>query len=565
MPIHLIQVCWGVNVLGDVTKKYLIKRKEQLKEDRVPWEKNWKESQKYILPFSGRFLVNDNKSRNYNNIIDNTGTIASRTLASGLMSGLTSPARPWFKLSHPNKDLTQYEPVKVWLEEVTKRMRHVFSSSNLYQILPSLYREMGIYGVGALMPTSDYNKIVHFKQFTVGEYYIGSNSKRQIDSLFRENSQTVKQVVDQFGINAVSNRTRNLFLSENYEQKITINHLIEPNLNRNITKKNNKNMPFRSCYWEDGGGEDVIKQSGFDDFPLMVPRWDVIVGDTYGYGPASEALGDVKQLQHEQKMKGVAIEKMVNPPMVTDASMRGDVITNAPSSVTYLNIGSNTSAFGLKEAYQVRVDVNHLMMDIKETQDRIKTAFYSDLFLMLHESDRRQITAYEVAEKNQEKLIMLGPVLQRFNDELLKPLVNWVFKEMVSRGFVPPAPQELQDKELTVEFISLLAQAQEMVGIGGIERLAGFVGNLASIEPSVVDKFNFEKAVDEYSTILGTPAEITNTDDEVAEKRKIRAEQQQMQQMAEMAPAMAQGAQAAKTLSETNLAGLTEQVNGGVM
>lgn len=552
--------------MGTPSVKYLIKRKQQLVEERASWEVNWKDAQSYILPISGRFIQDKSSDRNYNKIIDNTGTMASRVLASGLMSGLTSPARPWFKLVHPNTELAAMKHIKAWSEEVTRRMRYIFQKSNLYQVLPSMYRELSVYGTAAMVPVPDQDTVVRFRQFTVGEYYISAGAKRTIDTIYRQYNRTVKQLVEEFGYENVSVRTKSMYDRQQFEQPITVNHLIEPNLDRKFEINNNRNMAYRSVYWEDTSGDDaIVKVSGFEDFKVLVPRWDLMVGDNYGFGPAIEALGDIKQLQHQQRFKGLAIEKMVNPPMVADAAMRGDIISNAPSSVTYMPSTNNPNAQGIRDAYQVRIDINHLMMDIQEVQNRIDTAFYKDLFLMItNDNGAGRATATEIAEKHQEKLLMLGPVLQRFNDELLKPIVSLTFEEMVKREFIPEVPQELQGQELSVEFISLLAQAQEIVGIGSIERLVGFAGNLAQFKPEVLDKLNADEALEEYANMLGSPSSIIRTEEEVGQVRAERAKQQQMQQMMEAAPAMAQGAQAAKTLSETDLAGLAEQVNGGV-
>ena len=552
--------------MTELTTRYLTKRKNELKATRSAWEPHWKDCQKFILPISARFLEEKVSGRNFNAIIDNTGTVASRVLASGLMSGLTSPARPWFKLVHPNSELAALKHIKAWSEEVTERMRFVFRSSNLYQVLPSMYRELGVYGTAACLPIADEQKLIRFRQFSVGEYYIGAGAKRTVDTLYRHYSRTVKQLVEEFGYNEVSNRTRRMYDQENFEQTIMINHLIEPNLGRNFARNDNKNMAFISVYWEDGGDQNKhLRQSGFETFKPLVPRWDLMVGDDYGYGPATEALGDVKQLQHQQKFKGLAIEKKVNPPLTADAAMRGDIISNAPNSVTYLPPSNNPNAHGIKSQYDNNVDISHLSLDIQEVQRRIDTAFYKDLFLMIaSDTSAGRATATEIAEKHQEKLLMLGPVLQRFNDELLKPIISRTFEEMVNHDFIPDIPEELQGQEITVEFISLLAQAQEIVGIGGIERMVGFAGNLAQFKPDVLDALNGDEALKEYAEMLGVPTATINTKEQIAEIRSQRAEQQKMQQMAEMAPAMAQGAQAAKTLTETDTAGLVDKINGGV-
>ena len=124
---------------------------------------------------------------------------------------------------------------------------------------------------------------------------------------------------------------------------------------------------------------------------------------------------------------------------------------------------------GFRAAIDVRLDLSHLAADIAEVQGRIKEAFYANLFLMLAESDRREITAREIDERREEKMLMLGPVLERLHDELLSPLVARVFNIMARNGQLPEPPRGLDGRGLQVEFISILAQAQKSVATAGIE------------------------------------------------------------------------------------------------
>ena len=60
------------------------------------------------------------------------------THASGMMAGLTSPARPWFRLTVADAGLREYGPVKEWLWDVANRMRDMFLKTNLYAVLQEL-------------------------------------------------------------------------------------------------------------------------------------------------------------------------------------------------------------------------------------------------------------------------------------------------------------------------------------------------------------------------------------------------------------------------------------------
>jgi hypothetical protein len=360
---------------------------------------------------------------------------------------------------------------------------------------------------------------------------------------------TVIQLVNQFGVNNVTQSTRTLYEKGQYHEWITVIHAIEPNNTRDITKQDNLNMPVRSHYWEKGSNEGVyLRKSGFEEFPVMAPRWDVLGNDVYGRSPGMDALGDVKQLQIQQKLKGKGIAKQIDPPMVGSSDLQGKPANTLPGGVTYTDITAGGTGF--TPAYQVNFNLNDMKEDIFEVQTRIKRAYYEDLFLMLAQSDRREITAREIEERHEEKLLMLGPVMERLNDELLDPLIDRTFNIAMRAGILPPIPKELEGGgELRVEYISIMAQAQKLVGTTGIERLAGFVGNLAAVDPGVLDKFDSDQAVDEYADMLGTPPGLVNSDEEVEAMRRDRQQKEQQAQNLAMA---GEATNIAKTASETD-------------
>ena len=90
-------------------------------------------------------------------------------------------------------------------------------------------------------------------------------------------------------------------------------------------------------------------------------------------------------------------------------------------------------------------------------------AFNVDLFMMIANSGRGQMTATEVAERHEEKLMMLGPVLSRLNEEVLRPLIERCFDILARQGQLPPPPEELRGQKLSVEYTSMLARSQRAI------------------------------------------------------------------------------------------------------
>lgn len=525
------------------------KRLAALDNERQSFISHWRDISDFLLPRRGRFLLTDrnNGSKKNGSIIDSTGTLALRTLSSGMMAGITSPARPWFRLSTQDPRLADENEVRVWLDRVVRLLRDIFNRSNLYNVLPVLYEELGSFGTGAMLVTEDYEDVIRCYPMTVGEYYLANNDRLEVDTFYREYSLTVGQLISEFGEDKVSDKVRELWQRGSVDEWIDVVHAIEPNGRPDVTSRLSKDKPFKSVKFEKGGTRNLLSEMGFDEFPVMAPRWHLLSTDVYGRSPGMDSLGDIKQLQMEQKRKQQAIAKMVNPPLTGPGTLRNQPISSLPGGITFADTLQGQQ--GLRPTYEVNPRIAELMQDIQQTQDRIRQGFYADLFQMMTLSDRRQVTAREIDERHEEKLLMLGPVLERLHNELLDPLIDRTFAIAERAGIVPEPPEVLQETPIKVEYISMLAQAQQAIGIGAIERTLAFVGQMAAVSPTAVDKINTDKTIDEYAEMQGTPPEIIVPNGEVEKIRKARAQQeQQMQQMA----ALQQAAEGAKTLSDTD-------------
>jgi hypothetical protein len=519
------------------TRDKLFTRWGQLKTERATWWAHWQEISTYLLPRSGRFYVTDRDKgwRRHNAIYDNTGTRALRVLGAGMMAGATSPARPWFRLGTADPELNAYQPVKIWLADVTTRMQMVFQRSNTYRTLHQMYEERGAFGSASSIVLPDYQNVIHHYPVTVGEFAIAQNYQGQVCTIYREFEKTVGEIVKEYGYKNCSTTVRNMYDRGSLDAWIRLIQAIEPRADRDIRKKDALNMAWGSYTFEVGGNpQQFLRESGFKDFPALVPRWATAGGDIYGNSPGMEVLGDVKQLQHEQLRKAQVIDYQTKPPLQVPTSMKNRDVESLPGGISFYD----GQTAGIKTAFEVNLDLNHLLMDIQDVRERIRGGFYADLFLMLANATDTRMTATEVAERHEEKLLMLGPVLERLHNELLDPLIDMTFTRMLEAGVIPPPPQELQGMELSVEFVSMLAQAQRAIGTNSVDRYVANLGAVASFKPEVLDKFDADKWADSYADMLGVDPNLIVGTDQVAVVRqaraKMQAQQAQMEQVKQM-------------------------------
>lgn len=538
------------------TVKSYNKRLEALKSERSSFMPVWQELSDYHLAHRGRFLVSDRNKGHKRNTkqYNNTSRLASRTLASGMMAGITSPARPWFRLGTADPALKEKAAVKHWLYEVQQIMYEVYAQSNTYNSLHMLYSELGVFGNGVMGIYDDFDTVIRCRPYTVGSYMLAANGDNEIDTMYREYQISVAQCVKQFGIDNVSHHVKNMWDNGNTESWVDVVHVIEPNDDRDHMSPLATDMAFRSVYYEKGatteGSNTFLRRSGFPQFPITAPRWDITGEDIYATDcPGMTALGDTKALQLGERRMYQAVDKVSNPPLQGPAALKSKVGSTLRSGEIVWN---DANSDGLRSIYEnYRPDLGALATVNREAEMRIKRAFYEDLFLMLANSDRRQITAREIAEKHEEKLLMLGPVLERLHSELLDPLIDVTFTKLQRGGVLPPPPPELENMELKVEYVSVLAQAQRLVGVGAIERMAGFSAQLAAVWPGARHKFNAEQSIDEYADALGVPPQTVRSDDEAAALAQAEAQAAAQAQAAEQGQAMAE---TAKTMSDTSVA-----------
>ncbi len=516
-----------------IERKLLLSRWEQLKNERASWMSHWQEISDYLLPRSGRFFVTGRNQggKRHNNILDNTGTRALRVLAAGMMAGMTSPARPWFRLTTSIPELDESAAAKAWLADVTRLMMMVFAKSNTYRALHSMYEELGAFGTASSIVLPDFTNVIHHHSLTAGEYAIATSNQGRVDTLYREFQITVAQMVREFGKNKCSPTVQNLFDRGALEQWVTVIHAIEPRADRDPTKNDDRNMAWKSVYFEPGANEScTLRESGYRSFRALCPRWAVAGGDIYGNSPAMEALGDVRQLQHEQLRKAQGIDYKSNPPLQLPVSAKNQDISTMPGGLSYVDTVNPNG--GIRTAFEVNLDLSHLLADIVDVRERINSSFYADLFLMLANSTNPQMTATEVAERHEEKLLMLGPVLERMHNEILDPLIEMTFQRMAEANILPPPPLEMQGIDLNVEFVSMLAQAQRAIATNSIDRFVGNLGSVASIKPEVLDKFDADRWANTYADMLGIDPELIVPGHQVALIRKQRAQEQQDAQQA---------------------------------
>jgi hypothetical protein len=536
-----------------IKQQSLLQRWQALDNEFSSWRNHYREINENLSPRTGRFFLtetNRGDAKRWNDIYDSSATSCLDTLSAGMMSGATSPARPWFRMAVPDEDMMQSESVKLWLSELTVRMLRVFNRSNTYRTLHTIYEEDAAYGTAASILVDDYRTVIHHHCLTAGEYRLAQDYKGNVNALYRQFQKTVVELVAEFGYKNCSRFVQQAYDKGALDTYVDVCHAIEPREDRDISKPDNKNMPYRSVYFElhSDQQDKFLREGGMRSFRVLAPRWAVSGGDVYGTSPGMRALGDIKQLQHQQYAKAMAIDYQVDPAKIFPTSAKNSMIDTLPGGISFVD---TTAPQAVRNAFNVELNLQYLLEDISDIRRRIDAVFFTDLFRMLANDTTGSMTATEVAQRQEEKLLLLGPVIERLHDELLDPMITITFESMLAAQLVPPPPPELQGIDLQVEFVSMLAQAQRAIQTKSVDRFVLTLGQIASFKPDVLDKFDQDYWAETYSDALGVDPKLIVGDGDVALVRKQRQAQQAAAQAAAMGESMTKSAQ--------NLAGANTQ------
>lgn len=496
----------------------------------------------------GLMNTSDGKRRpKMRQLMDSHPILAFRTIESGMYSGLSSPNRPWLRFKFADEGLNKFQAARVWIDQLERLVYRMFDASNFYQVARQNYGEMARFGPAAGIMTEHWREIAPCLALPVGTFWFGIDDAFGVDTLLRDVPMTVEQVVSkwvgrpggQMDWSAVDSKVKEQWDNSNYGHIVQVRQLIEPG----------PGGRWESTYWDqnDQRKETVLEAKAYSEQPFWGPRWDVRGYAAYGRGVGHHAMADMRELHMQAKRKRELTDLLVKPPtagMAKDLDMR-------PGAHTY--VAEMTQGLVAQPVYQVNpTALGAVREDIAEIKHAIDRLTFADLFMAITNMPGVQPrNVEEIIKRDEEKLTQLGPVVEQVNDDMLPVAVDRMIGIATRGGLMPEPPEELQRQELKVEFVSVLAQAQKMLGLSTTERVVGFVGSLGSVfGPQVLDKIDPDAIIEDYADRANLPAEAIRDRAAVERIRGERAQQQQVEQAAMMAQPAKDATEAAANIAE---------------
>ena len=546
------------------------------------WVTLWQELADYIQPRKGNIAFKRSQAQQQTDrLFDSTAPHANELLAASMQGALTSSAFRWFTLAIRNLDLRDHQDVAVLIDQCSDDMFAAINESNFMSQSHEVYLDDPCFGIAGLyVDEKEPSRIVRpgslrFMALPPGSFCIGENSEGYVDTIFREVQMSARAIATQFAGTVKSGDLKDtlgaqvaMALKQNADERFGLLHAIYPR--QDYALKLGRRLPATEkpygSVWVEPRSRVTLRVSGYDECPIMAPRWTVTSGEIYGRGPGVIALPDIKTLNKAQELKLKAWAKLVDPPLMvrSEAVLGGVQIRSA--GITYVR-----DMDSIKPLTEIAGDLKTADMEEEKLRGSIRRMFFSDQLQM---QDGPQMTAYEVQVRYELMQRILGPTLGRLQVEYLNPLINRIFwirlraseKDSPYRKLYAWCTQK--GVPLDVEYEGPLAKAQRLAESSSMQRYWQIILPLTQVFPNIVDNIDADFMAREHASSVGTPAKMLRTTDDVRTirnaKAQVAAQQQQENTMLNTSKAVGQAAPALKGLKDAKGAIPQPAAGGGV-
>jgi hypothetical protein len=521
----------------------LMKRYENLKNDRILWEPFFRDVRDYIRPRKQQIDSSQHISaeRHTNKMFDSSAPEASRIMAMSMQQALVPQSIVWFGLSipsgHPLYALNREPAVKRWFHDVTETMFYSMHESNFYTALGEAFLDFTSFGTINLLleENDDTDKEfggLAFTSIPTGQFVFSEDKRGRPDTVFWEYVFTARQAKQMFGSKKLPDSIKKA-IRESPDSKFTFVRVVLPSEDYKANSVDSKDKKYAALdiHYE---SKTVVRKSGFDELPYVIGRFEKASGELWGRSPADIAMPDIKTLNkiRELELKGLATA--VHPPLIAPDQGIIGTFRMTPSAINY---SREPERFKFLR-FEGRIDLSSLKAN--ELKKSIRGIFLADQLVL---PEKLNMTAEEVATVREQIQNLLGPTVARFESEVLTPLVLRSFGLLNRSGVLPPAPPELAElDEIEVAYIGQMAKNQKIQDVTAIQRWLGVAANMAGFAPEVLDNINVDEALQIIGDRMAVPSSVMRSEEEVEQLRAQRQEQMAMQEQLAQASQVAEGA-----------------------
>lgn len=513
---------------------------------RLPWETHWRDIAVYALPDAERYdqmfaggssnvaidavVSTPIAAERSRAIYDMTSLWAVDRGAAGTLSLVTPQSGTWHDMTSSDPfggesgddEDRWYEVLRDYLFATRANPRSGFWTAHKAAM-------RCVWGFGTAVVYLEEHRAgisspISYRFIPLSENHLATNFEGVIDTNYRLFTRTARQCVERWGSN-VSAKVREMADKPKEKDKpVRILHAVYPRQEQGSRGNYGRDMQFASCYVE-VDQKHLIGEGGYTEFPYRVDHWQRNNPGPYAEGPIALALADVKSLNMLAKGQLRATAQWTDPALATPGTFgEGTRINLNPRAVNPGYVSPSGDLLVKPIITAQRPDFAETVLEAKRNQ--VRTTLYIDVWTSIINSPR-EMTAYEVMIKANEKGDLLGPV----GSSLQTGLSFMVDREVgiLARmgAFEPGArlapPDSVRGKAIGVRFTSPLDRMRKIAELQGLQHLWTFAAQIAQAEPAVLDKLDADESIDFAQEVLGAPRRVMTKDADLEQRRNARA------------------------------------------
>ena len=527
--------------------------------EREQFEIVWQEIRDYELPNRPSFTSKEVAgSKTMEKIYDGTVIDAINVSKAGISGMLTNAALPWHAIEMADERMNEDTNVQDALTEVNDVMSQEYHASNFYTNIDGVYEEVIGFGQSGLFIGEGKKTALNFLPIPLVQIFTDEDSEGNVDTVFRCWEWTARQIRQAWPDSPLTPKIKESLKKKKNEldEKFKIFHVIYPRSDRELDKRGNYkqdkvNKPILSAYIAEEE-KLLIDEGGYDEMPYAIPRLFLMAGDGYGRGMGWNALPDVKMLNTMEYTGLRSWQKATDPPTVLPDEGYSLPLKTGPGGVTYNSNwdkpGSEprtlygSAHFQMLPSFEAKCD---------QKRDQIREFFFYKQFRTQQEGQPR--TAQEIIQIASENLKILGPLLNRFMEELLKPIIIRSFWILYRLGKFPKLQATMEDIGADVDFkivyLSPIAKAQRLYESQEMQNAFIMLLPAAQIKPEILDRISGDRFYETVATLYPALRKVSATKSEVKKVRDERAAAEAEAKLVQDAGNLLEGA---KIASETN-------------
>ena len=455
-------------------------------------------------------------------LYDSTALMGAYRMTSGIFSYLMPVGVMWFEFVAQLHDLNKDPTMQQWLSLARALSHKEIWRSNFQREMFITIRSMIVFGTGVISVEKIDNEIV-FKSHHIGHIFLDDNNRGEIDTVYRQIFYTVRQAVQEFGVNNLGKSITKAIKANKLNEKFEFVHVVAPNQDFDSSKLGSKSKRFKSVYINIPD-RHLVKEGGFDELPYLVARFSLAPQEIMGRGPVIEYLPEIKMLNRMKKTFIESSEKAANPPLIVeDDGVVGQPVTS-PNGMIYVRAGAMEP-----HALQTGTNVALNAEIIAQQQNMVKEGLFNDLFQAL--ADHRNMTAFETASRIEESIVMIAPAITSLQKEIFSPLITRVLNLLMKAKRIPQPPVSF---DFDIVYQGRLALAMSNLQTNAMEATLAKWAPYAQVSP-VFDNVGWDVSFRTSWLNSGAPAEGLKDQDIVDAERVEVAELQKAQAQAEIA------------------------------